>query len=309
MNIYENCQLCGHKCGIDRTKSVGRCHSTDIPRVCRADLHLWEEPPITGKNGSGTIFFSGCSLGCVYCQNREISREGVGRAVREDELVRLMLALQERGATNINFVTPTHFIPTLARTIPQAKREGLTLPIVYNTSSYESVESLRMLDGLVDIYLPDLKYIDRRLAKRYSGAENYPDVAKMAIDEMMRQCPSPLFSDSLTHSPASEEDTPTPILLRGVVCRVLVLPQGVANACLAISHLYRTYGDRIYISILGQYTPMSGMSAPLNRKVTSGEYRRVVEYAEKLGVTNAFIQSLSVADESFIPNFQEELSL
>jgi putative pyruvate formate lyase activating enzyme len=309
MITYENCKLCAHNCGIDRTKSHGRCHIGATPRIARADLHLWEEPPITGKNGSGTIFFSGCSLGCIFCQNHEISRGAFGREVSDEELVRIMLSLEERGATNINFVTPTHFIPTLARVIPEAKRQGLTLPVVYNTSSFERVESLRMLDGLIDIYLPDLKYMDSRLALRYSGAENYPDVAKAAIDEMMRQCPTPVFSDTATHSPASEDKTVTQILLRGVICRVLVLPRAVANACLAISHLYHTYGDRIYISILGQYTPMANMPSPLDRRVTAGEYRRVVEYAQKLGIKNAFVQSLDVADESFIPNFREEIIL
>ena len=306
---YANCRLCGHNCGVNRFETPGRCHSYATPRICRADLHLWEEPPITGKYGSGTIFFSGCSLGCVFCQNRDISRGAVGQEVSERDMVRMMLHLEEKGATNINFVTPTHFIPTLARVIPEARKSGLTLPIVYNTSSYERVESLRMLDGLVDIYLPDFKYTDRRLAKRYSGAENYPEIAKAAIDEMMRQCPTPIFSHTLTTSPSSETDEESPILLRGVICRVLVLPNAIANSCLAISHLYRTYGDRIYISILGQYTPVGDLAHPLNRKITVGEYRRVVEYAQKLGVTCAYIQSLSVADESFIPNFFEKLPL
>ena len=309
MNFYENCRLCAHECGVDRTKHLGRCHACAIPHIARADLHMWEEPPITGKNGSGTIFFSGCSLGCLFCQNKAISRSEFGSAITPSELVQCMFRLEEKGATNINFVTPTHFIPTLVDAISEAKRLGLSLPIVYNTSSYERVESLRMLDGLIDIYLPDLKYMDTKLAKRYSGAENYPTVAKEAIAEMMRQCPTPVFSDASTLSPASDSDSETHILLRGVICRVLVLPRAVANACLSISHLYRTYGDNIYISILGQYTPIGDLPAPLNRKITSGEYRRVVEYAEQIGVKNAFVQSLSVAEESFIPKFYENLSL
>ena len=309
MITYENCQLCGHKCGIDRRIAKGKCHSDATPRVCRADLHLWEEPPITGEKGSGTIFFSGCSLGCVFCQNYEISRGCVGQSVTDSELVRLMLNLQGRGASNINFVTPTHFIPTLAKVIPEAKKCGLTLPIVYNTSSYERVESLRMLDGLVDIYLPDYKYADARLAEKYSGVRDYPEVARAAIDEMVRQCPSLIFSDTDTYSPSSEHSEKTKLLLSGVVCRVLVLPGAIANSSLAISHLYRTYGDRIFISILGQYTPVGTLPSPLDRKISAGEYRRVVEYAERLGVKNAFVQSLSVAEESFIPNFFEKLPL
>ena len=309
MNIYKNCRLCGHECGVDRTRFLGRCHSGATPRVARCELHEWEEPPITGQKGSGTIFFSGCSLGCLFCQNRTISRSEFGSPADKNTLLRMMLSLEEKGATNINFVTPTHVIPTLVEAITEARKSGLSIPIVYNTSSYERVESLRMLDGLIDIYLPDLKYMDARLAKRYSGAENYPKVAKEAIAEMMRQCPTPIFSTETTHSPASEVACETPILLRGVVCRVLVLPNAIANACLSISHLYRTYGDNICISILGQYTPVGDLPPPLNRKITHEEYRRVVEYAEGIGVKNAFIQSLAVAEESFIPKFYENLSL
>ena len=305
MNFYENCRLCAHECGVDRTRGYGRCHASATPRVARCDLHMWEEPPITGKNGSGTVFFSGCSLGCLFCQNRVISRGEYGAEVSDSNLVQMMLSLEEKGATNINFVTPTHFIPTLARVIPEAKKAGLTLPIVYNTSSFERVESLRMLDGLVDVYLPDLKYMDPRLAKKYSGAECYPDVARRAIAEMMRQCPTLRFSETGIVSPSSENAEETPILLSGVIARVLVLPEALANACLAISHLYRTYGDNIYISILGQYTPVGDLPSPLNRRLTAGEYRRVVEYAEGIGMKNAFVQSLTVAEESFIPDFYE----
>lgn len=302
--MYRKCTLCAHACGVDRTRgNIGKCKSTDRLKIARAALHLWEEPPITGKNGSGTIFFSGCSLGCIYCQNYRISRGGVGKEITPDELVYTMLSLEEAGATNINFVTPTHFVPTLLYAIPEARRRGLSLPIVYNTSSYERVETLRALDGLVDIYLPDLKYTDSRLAERYSGARDYPEVAMRAIEEMMRQCPTPVFAEQAHSSPASIEDTPVRILKRGTVARILVLPEATANAKLAISHLYRTYGDNIFISIMGQYTPIGELPAPLSRPLTHAEYNEVVLYAQRIGLTNAFVQSLESAKESFIPDF------
>ncbi len=302
---YTSCTLCAHACGVDRTQGKsGRCHMTATPKVARAALHLWEEPPITGKNGSGTIFFSGCSLSCLFCQNREISRASVGKSVSNGELVEMMLKLQEDGAANINFVTPTHHIPTLSSVIPMAKAQGLIIPIVYNTSSYERPEALKMLDGLVDIYLPDLKYIDSRLAKRYSGTEDYPEVAMRAIGEMMRQCPTPIFTSEKVISPASAQTDESPLMLRGVVARVLILPAATANAKLAISHLYRTYGDNMFISILGQYTPIGNLPSPLNRKITTAEYDEVVSYATRLGVRCAFVQSLDVANESFIPDFE-----
>lgn len=302
--MYHKCTLCAHACGVDRTRGVvGRCKSTDKIKIARAALHPWEEPPITGKNGSGTIFFSGCSLGCIYCQNYRISRGDVGREITRDELVRTMLSLEEAGATNINFVTPTHFVPDLLYAIPEARRLGLSLPIVYNTSSYERLETLRALDGLVDIYLPDLKYTDPRLAERYSGARDYPEVAMRAIEEMMRQCPTPIFDDASISSPASMEDTPVRILKRGTVARILILPEATANAKLAISHLYRTYGDKILISIMGQYTPVASLPAPLSRPLSHAEYNEVVQYAQRIGVTSAFVQSLESAKESFIPPF------
>ena len=306
--MYQKCTLCAHACGVDRTRGIlGKCRSTDRPKIARAALHLWEEPPITGKNGSGTIFFSGCSLGCIYCQNHRISRGDVGAPTTPDALVGTMLSLEEQGATNINFVTPTHYVPTLLYAIPEARRLGLSIPIVYNTSSFERVETLRALDGLVDIYLPDFKYTDSRLAARYSGAPNYPEVAMRAIAEMMRQCPKPVFSESTALSPSSIETEPVRVMKRGTVARILVLPEATANAKLAISRLYRTYGDNIFISIMGQYTPVGDLPAPLCRPLTHAEYNEVVSYAERLGVTNAFVQSLESAKESFIPEFNSQI--
>ena len=291
-DLYEACILCARRCGINRSAGeLGFCKSKDKPKVVRAALHMWEEPIISGSRGSGTIFFSGCSLGCVYCQNREISRSSVGREVDSKELSEIMLSLKADGAHNINFVTPTHFAPTVAEAVMLAKEMELNLPIVYNTSSYDSPDTVRMLDGLVDIYLPDLKYFLPKTARSLSFAENYPEVARRAISEMVGQIGSPIIEEG--------------IMKRGVVARILLLPNHVAEAKLSLKYLYDTYGDTVYISLMNQYTPMPGMAHPLDRKVTHSEYYELVEYADRIGVKNGFTQEFGTASESFIPPFDK----
>ncbi len=250
---------------------------------------MWEEPIISGENGSGTVFFSGCSLGCTYCQNRAISRGNAGREVTEGELAEVMLALQAAGAHNINLVTPTHYVPGIVYAADLAKGAGLKIPIVYNTGSYDTVDTVKMLDGIVDIYLPDLKYYRNSTALELSGAENYPRAARDAIAEMVRQRPEPVIEDGLMKS--------------GVIVRILLLPGHLAEAKLNLKYLYNTYGDSIYISLMNQYTPMPNMPKPLNRKVTNREYDELTEYALKLGIKNAFIQEGGTQSESFIPDF------
>ena len=287
---YSSCELCARRCRVDRTsEKTGFCKSSDKPRITRAALHFWEEPIISGTRGSGTIFFSGCSLGCVYCQNYRISRAPVGREVTPDELAAEMLKLEKSGAHNINFVTPTHFAPSVAASIRAARGLGLSIPVVYNTGSYDTKETVRALDGLVDIYLPDLKYYRPESAERLSFAKDYPTVAREAIAEMVRQHPTPVIEDGIMRS--------------GVVVRVLLLPSHVAEAKLSVKYLYETYGDNIYISLMNQYTPMQGMTSPLDRTVTNAEYSELVTYAERIGVTNAFIQEGGTQKESFIPDF------
>ena len=287
---YSSCELCARRCRVDRTsEKTGFCKSSDKPRITRAALHFWEEPIISGTRGSGTIFFSGCSLGCVYCQNYRISRAPVGREVTPDELAAEMLKLEKSGAHNINFVTPTHFAPSVAASIRAARGLGLSIPVVYNTGSYDTKETVRALDGLVDIYLPDLKYYRPESAQRLSFAKDYPTVAREAIAEMVRQHPTPVIEDGIMRS--------------GVVVRVLLLPSHVAEAKLSVKYLYETYGDNIYISLMNQYTPMQGMTSPLDRTVTNAEYSELVAYAERIGVTNAFIQEGGTQKESFIPDF------
>lgn len=288
---YSQCELCARRCGVDRNDGqIGFCKSLGIPKITRAALHFWEEPIISGTHGSGTIFFSGCSLGCVYCQNGKISRSSVGRELTSYELAREMLRLEGEGAHNINFVTPTHFSPSVAEAIKIARELGLTVPIVYNTGTYDNVKTIKSLEGLVDIYLPDLKYYRPESAEKLSFARDYPAVARDAIAEMVRQCPKPVIKDGIMRS--------------GVVVRILLLPSHVAEAKLSLKYLYDTYGDRIYISLMNQYTPMSGMKSPLDRTVTNSEYSELVSYAERLGVVNAFIQEGGTQKESFIPDFE-----
>ena len=288
---YSHCELCARKCGIDRANGkLGFCRSADKPKITRAALHYWEEPIISGTRGSGTIFFSGCSLGCVFCQNRTISRASVGRELTANELASKMLRLQTEGAHNVNFVTPTHFAPSIADAIRIARDRGLSIPTVYNTGSYDTQETVRALDGLIDIYLPDLKYYRDESAEKLSFAKDYPAVARAAITEMVRQRPKPIIKDGLMQS--------------GVVVRILLLPSHVAEAKLSVRYLYETYGDNIYISLMNQYTPMPSMKSPLDRTVTNAEYSELVSYAERIGVVNAFIQEGGTQKESFIPDFE-----
>ena len=290
-NVYSKCELCARRCSVDRTKGgIGFCKSSDTMKITRAALHYWEEPIISGERGSGTIFFSGCSLGCIYCQNSRISRSSVGREVSPDELAGEMLRLEGEGAHNINFVTPTHFAPGVAEAVRIARASGLRIPTVYNTGSYDAPKTLRMLDGLIDIYLPDLKYYRPESAKKLSFAFDYPTVAREAIAEMVKQCPTPVIEDGIMRS--------------GVIVRILLLPSHVAEAKLSLKHIYDTYGNNVYVSLMNQYTPMKGMLSPLDRKVTNAEYSELVSYAERIGVVNAFIQEGGTQSESFIPDFQ-----
>ncbi len=289
--MYRNCKLCARLCGINREAgNLGYCGAQAVPLVARAALHMWEEPPISGTRGSGTVFFSGCSLGCIYCQNREISRGSYGKEVNEQKLAEVCLDLQMQGAHNINFVTPTHYAPSVINTVAKARALGLTLPIVYNTASYETEETLDSLKDSIDIWLPDLKYYRPETALRYSNAKDLPSVSRKAIEKMVSFAPNAEF-DSCG------------IMKRGVIVRVLLLPSHLAEAKLNVKYLYETFGDKIQISLMSQYTPPPGMKAPLDRRVTKAEYGELVDYAVKLGIKNAFIQDREAASESFIPPF------
>lgn len=292
-----NCILCPRNCRVNRKVGfIGFCGESSSVRIARAALHYWEEPVICGERGSGAVFFTGCNLKCIFCQNAEIAVNKVGKEVSIGRLAEIFLELQEREAVNINLVTASHYIPQIAESIRMARKMGLQLPIVYNTSAYEKAEAIKLLEGLVDIYLPDMKYIDNCLAKRYSKAEDYPEVAKEAIAEMYRQVGAPVF------------DEKADLMQSGMIVRHLVMPGAVSNSKAVIDYLYETYGDNIYISLMNQYTPMREFEEcpELNRKVTKREYEKVINYALDRGVKNAFIQEGDTAKESFIPEFQYE---
>ena len=296
------CVLCPRQCGIDRDGGSGYCGESGVVRVARASLHMWEEPCISGKTGSGTVFFSGCPLKCVFCQNQKIASGDRGSALTSPQLAQLFLLLQDKGAANINLVTPTHFTPQIAEALRMSKAEGLSIPVVYNTSGYERVETLRMLEGLVDIYLPDLKYYSSELSARYSNAPDYFAYASPAIAEMVRQVGVPDFADAVSGEK---------MMRRGVIVRHMVMPGHVRDSREVIRYLYNTYQDNVYMSIMNQYTPPKDMKGfpEISRRVTRREYEKVIDYAIGLGVENAFIQEGDTAGESFIPDFDDGMYL
>ena len=293
------CDLCPRKCLVDRKKGEkGICGQTENLKVARAALHFWEEPCISGDAGSGAVFFSGCPLHCVFCQNENIANGTGGKEISLERLVDIFLELQEKGANNINLVTPGHFVPQIVKALDQAKKEGLTLPVVYNTSSYETVDTIKMLEGYVDIYLPDFKYMSPVLSKKYSHAPDYAEVAKAAIAEMVRQTGKAVFVNG-------DEDN---LILRGTIVRHLTLPGCMEDSMQILKYLHETYGDTIYISIMNQFTPLSNLEKypELNRRITDEEYEALVDYAIDIGIENGFIQEGDTAEESFIPAFDCE---
>ncbi len=290
------CCLCPRECNADRINGYrGHCKMTSELMVARAALHMWEEPCITGEEGSGTVFFSGCSLGCVYCQNYHIAQGQTGKIISTERLAEIFLELQEKKANNINLVTPGHYIPQIIEALQRAKKLGLRIPIVYNSSSYEKVEALQLLEGYIDIYLPDLKYMDREPARLYSSCDDYFEYAREAISEMVRQAGPPRFDSR-------------GMMQRGVIVRHLMLPGYLADSKNILKYLYDTYGDTIYISILNQYTPLSQVEdyPAINRRISDEEYEELVDYALEIGVENGFIQEGETAEESFIPEFNLE---
>lgn len=296
MNKYENCLLCPRKCGINRrTGQTGVCGVSSEIKVARAALHYWEEPCISGKRGSGAVFFSGCSLHCVFCQNREISDGKEGKVISKERLSDIFMELADKGANNINLVTPGQYIPDIVWAVNDAKSRGMKLPIIYNTSGYENVTELKLLEGIVDVYLPDFKYMDSTLSAMYSRAKDYPSVAKQALSEMIRQQPDVVIDDA------------TGLIQKGVIVRQLLLPGHVNDAKAVLKYLYDTYHDHVYISMMSQFTPIALEDYPeINRTVTRREYERLVDYALEIGITNAFIQEGDVAKDSFIPAFDCE---
>ena len=297
---YSNCRLCPRKCGVNRLDGArGFCGQTAQLFAARAGLHFWEEPCISGETGSGTVFFSGCNLRCIYCQNREIALGNQGKEISASRLTEIFFELQEKGANNINLVTATHIVPHIREALIHAKEQGFSLPIVYNTSGYEEVSTLRMLDGLIDIYLPDLKYRSGAPAARFSNAPDYFEKASAALSEMYRQVGDPIF------------DASTGLMRRGIIVRHLLLPGEAGEAKRVLRYLHDTFGEHIYVSIMNQYTPMPQIHddpafQDIDRKVTSEEYERVLDFAEKIGIELGFLQEGDTAKESFIPPFTGE---
>lgn len=319
------CNLCPRQCTVERGMGQrGYCGMTEEVTVARVAPHFWEEPCISGQKGSGTVFFSGCNLRCVYCQNHKIAAGRTGQRMTTEELSAAFLSLREQGCHNINLVTPSHYVPQIREALLQSR---LDIPVVYNTSSYECVQSLRQMEGLVDIYLADLKYLDKDLAKKYSHAADYPETAKAAIAEMVRQVGGIEYEYvpegnggqsgelnagvSVTdggHRLRIRNATEYPdgaLMKRGVIVRHLLLPGQVEEAKRVLRYLYETYGDTIAVSILNQYTPLPHVEAypELNRKVTDEEYEEVVDFALEIGIGHGFLQEGEAAGESFIPNF------
>lgn len=287
------CMLCPRMCRVNRAAGqTGFCGMGDKVTAARAALHYWEEPCLSGEEGSGTIFFTGCTLRCVYCQNAVIAAGKTGREISSEQLTEIFLRLQGEGANNINLVTPTHFLPQIMKSLIDAKQLGLTIPVVYNTSGYERPEILRELERLVDVWLPDFKYWDSCTALKYSSAPDYPERARAALQEMVRQAGKPEFDQRGR-------------MLRGVIVRHLLLPGKLKEARKIVEYLYKTYGDSVYISMMNQYTPLPHVKPwkELDRKVTAREYGALVDYALDLGVENGFIQEGETASESFIPEF------
>ena len=289
------CLLCPRKCGIDRNVETGFCRAENKVKIARAALHFWEEPCISEKNGSGTVFFSHCTLKCIYCQNRKISTGGSGYYVTERELADIFINLQNRGANNINLVTPTHYVPQIINALDIAKENGLTLPILYNCGGYESIQTIKMLDGYIDIYMPDMKYFDDKYAIKYSSAPNYFGTAAAALNEMYSQV-------------GDAELDENGIMKKGMLVRHLMLPHLLFDTKKIMDYLRKTYGDKIYISLMSQYTPMPVVEniPELNKKLNPKQYETMIEYCIEHGMENVFIQEGEAASESFIPEFYDK---
>lgn len=291
------CTMCPHKCGVDRINKIGRCKAKYMPCVSLVSLHKYEEPCISGENGSGTVFFSGCNLNCVYCQNSEISQELNGKEVSIERLACIFIEQQERGASNINLVTPSIYVWQIREAILKAKEMGLKIPIVYNSSAYDSVESLKLLEGIIDIYLPDFKYATNELGEKYSKVSNYTDVASAAILEMKRQVPDVKFNEKGE-------------MVSGVIVRHMILPNNVQNSKQVLKWIKDSLGQDTYISVMAQYFPTylaatDDKYASINRKITEQELSQVEEYVFKLGFENGFIQELGACEEEYVPTFNK----
>lgn len=288
----KECNICPFLCGVNRGNTIGRCGCHDKVKIALASLHYFEEPCISGENGSGTIFFTGCNLKCIYCQNYEISTKQVGREVSIEELADIMLEQQKRKAENVNLVTPTMYMYQIIEAIKIAREKGLIIPIVYNTNGYERAESLKSLEGYVDVYLPDFKYFDNKLARKYSKVKNYAEVTKKAIMEMYRQVGAPVLDKN-------------GIIQKGLMIRHLILPNHIQNTKDVLKWLKENIDEEVYIDIMAQYFPtyLAKQDDKLNRKLTKKEYEEVKQYVSELDIKNGYMQELGEHEEEYVPEF------
>ena len=296
MKLLENCTLCMRNCNVNRNKGIkGVCNSTNSIRIARAALHFWEEPCISGKSGSGTVFFSNCNLKCVFCQNYKISSEGFGTEITIDRLAEIFLELQDKGANNINLVTPTHFVPQIIESLKIAKNKGLNLPIIYNTNSIDTLDTIKTLNGYIDVYLPDFKYFEDKYALKYSKIKGYSKNVLEVIDEMVKQVGHPKFNED-------------GIIVKGVIVRHLLLPGLLFDSKKIIDAIYKKFEDRVNISLMNQYTPMynAKMYPEINKSINEKTYDSIINYALSLGVKNGFIQESGTNSEEFVPDFNNE---
>ena len=290
----EKCTICPHKCGIDRTKGkIGRCKSTDKVKIALYSTHEFEEPCISGIHGSGTVFFSNCNLNCIYCQNYEISQMSRGKEISTNELADIFLKQQEKNVENVNLVTPTSYVHQIIEAIQIARKHGFKLPIVYNTNAYENIDTIKSLDGYVDIYLPDLKYAENELAKKYSKIDNYFEVATEAIKEMYKQVGNPILNSN-------------GIMQKGIMVRHLVLPTYIENSKKVLDWVKNNLSSEVYISIMAQYFPtyMAKNDKRINRKLTKFEWNKIIDYIDVLGIKNGFVQELGEHEEEYVPNWK-----
>lgn len=290
----ERCEICPHKCNINRSEGkIGRCKATDKVKIALYSIHNFEEPCISGEKGSGTVFFSNCNLNCIYCQNYEISQLGKGKEITIERLAEIFLIQQEKGVENINLVTPTSYVPQIIKAIEIARNKGLKLPIVYNTNSYENVETLQMLEGYIDVYLPDLKYAENELGKEYSKIADYFEVATKAIREMIRQVGTPKLNEN-------------GIMLSGVMVRHLVLPNYIENSKKVLKWIVENLPKDIYVSVMAQYFPTYKAKEyeKMNRKLTKEEWKEIEDYIDELGIENGYVQELGDHEEEYVPKWE-----
>lgn len=288
-----SCTLCPHNCKVNRLSgNVGRCKCDDTLKIALASLHYFEEPCISDKNGSGTVFFSNCNLNCKYCQNYEISQQGKGKTITVNELSDIFLKQQENGANNINLVTPTSYVYHIIEALDIAKEKGLKIPIIYNTNGYENMETIQMLKGYIDIYLPDLKYYSNELSKKYSGIDNYFNIASNAIKKMYEQVGAPVFDEN-------------GIIKKGVIIRHLVLPNHILNSKHILNWISKNFSKDIYVSVMAQYFPTYKAKEDnlINRKLTKKEFKEIEKYLYSLNLENGYIQEIGENEENFVPKF------